>query len=203
MRCTCIASHSLPLAIVRPRRFGSLAAECVERCTVSVIMDRTASARAAVAASFAYTPGTEIFTPKRLPPGDDHPRPLSASAAPDHRTLRSILRRDDRGPDQPASETIGRHSASRVEIRRDGTDMPRLGTCRANRRPAPTRSRFGSLQRPAPDLTKQLWVCPGDAANMRQGGAWPRVIATAARWYGAPDHLLPRHHAGAAAVAGL
>jgi len=39
----------LLLAVLMPRRFNVLAAACVERCAVSVMTSRTASARAAVA----------------------------------------------------------------------------------------------------------------------------------------------------------
>ena len=41
---TCIACHCLLLAVLIPRRFNVSAAACVERCAVSVMMGRTASA---------------------------------------------------------------------------------------------------------------------------------------------------------------
>jgi hypothetical protein len=44
MRSTDIACHRLPLAVLMPRRFSSSAAACVDRCMVSVMTGRTASA---------------------------------------------------------------------------------------------------------------------------------------------------------------
>src|SRR6516164_6344979 len=44
----CIACHCLLLAVLMPRRFNVSAAACVERCAVSAMIPRTASARAAV-----------------------------------------------------------------------------------------------------------------------------------------------------------
>jgi hypothetical protein len=57
-RWTCIACHCLPLAVLMPRRLSSSAAARIDRCTVSAMAPRTASARPRARCHRASAPRT-------------------------------------------------------------------------------------------------------------------------------------------------